>query len=238
MSTTTSSSQRSTWLVAGLATASAILVYRLTGAVTGILFSLVPPTMNLWGVQWLLGWEFHVQLVLGLLVAMLCATWQHRCLAGRSARASYWALSVFILFAILPLRVEIRREPVSWDALLEDPPSATDAAPVSLKCKVIAGEDIRPQEIFDHRNVTEAAAQTSQIDKWYVVRLHLDSAGQARLGEITKAEIGKTLGFWIDGELLCVGKIHQPILSGVIYVSGNFSHEEAAMIAVGILANE
>ena len=237
MSITTSPPQRPVWLVTSLATASAILVYRMTGGVTGILFSLLP-MIDLQVLQYIVRWELHVHLVLGLLVAVLCVAWQHRFLAGRPLRASYWALSVFVLLAVLPLRLEIRQEPVSWEDIREDLPAAADATPVSLKCKVIAGEEVRPQAVFDQRNVTRATPEKSLVQKGYVVRLQLDSPGQERLGEVTDAEIGKTLGFWIDGELVCVGKIHQPIASGVIYVAGDFFLNEPGPFQPSLTARE
>lgn len=233
--TTSPPPDRPTWLAAGLAASFAILVYRFAGQVTEIVFSAFRTT-TLPLVQWLLGWEFHARLVIGLVLAILGATWQQRVLAGKSLGARYGALAAFAFLAILPIRFDLVVRPVPAERGPEVTPSAAEAVPVSLECKVIDGEEIAREPVFDERNVTDAKPAPAYVTAGYTVELHLDSEGSTRLADVTRAEIGKTLGFWIDGKLICVAEIHDPISSGVIHVPGDFSREEAARIACGLLA--
>lgn len=230
-------STRPLWLISGLAASCAVLAYRVSGAIMELMvrFAMRSPIQP---AQWFRAWQFHVGLVAGLLLAVLCTKWQHAALARRSARANYVALAIFVVLAIFPLRVWTGTELVAARFPEDALPPVADVEPASLRCRLIDGETIAPDIIITEQNVRSAKASASPLDEHTCfVELKLDSEGQERIRQFTTRGIGKRLGFWLDGDLVCSPKIHSPISSGVVYMPGSFSHQEAAEIAARINAN-
>lgn len=230
-------STRPLWLISGLAASCAVLVYRASGAVLELLvwFARRLPFQV---AQWLSSWQYQVHLVAGLLLAVLCAKWQHGALERRSARANYVALAIFVVLAILPLRVRSSMELALVPAGLPVTglPVTTNVEPASLRCKLIDGDAIGHDIIITEQNVRSAKA-FAWDGNTYFVELMLDSQGRERIEQFTTREIGKRLGFWLDGNLVCSGKIMLPVTSGIIHMPGSFDRQEASEIAARINAN-
>lgn len=64
-----------------------------------------------------------------------------------------------------------------------------------------------------------------------VVSLQFDSEGAKLFGEITKRNVGKPVGIFLDGQLISYPNVNEEITSGNAQISGNFTVEEAKDLA-------
>lgn len=62
------------------------------------------------------------------------------------------------------------------------------------------------------------------------LRIIFNENGTTRFAELTKRSIGKPVGFFIDGQLICVGLVMSVINDGKVILRGHFSKEEAENI--------
>ncbi|MFA5047734.1 MAG: protein translocase subunit SecD [Patescibacteria group bacterium] len=63
------------------------------------------------------------------------------------------------------------------------------------------------------------------------VSLEFDSAGTQMFADITKKNTGKLVAIFLDGEAISIPRVNEPILGGKAVISGNFSMEEAKLLA-------
>lgn len=227
---------RPLWLTSGLAASCAVLAYRVSGAIMELLVTFATRCPPIYIAQWFRAWHYHVGLVAGLLLAVLCTKWQHGALARRSLRANYIALAIFVVLAVFPLQVWTRTELVTARFPEDALPAVADVRPASLRCRLIDGETIGPDIIITEQNVKHASA-FAWDQETYFVELELDSPGQERILQFTTRGIGKRLGFWLDGALVCSPEIKAPATSGIIHMPGSFNRREADEIAARINAN-
>lgn len=65
-----------------------------------------------------------------------------------------------------------------------------------------------------------------------VVDLKFTSVGAKVFGDITSKNVGKALAIVLDGKVISAPYVHEPILSGMCTISGNFSSTSANELAV------
>lgn len=109
-----------------------------------------------------------------------------------------------------------------------------------LEEMMVSGTD---RKIYLHKEsiISNADIETAsvQITKTGVgIGVTLTEAGGKKLAEITKENVGKILGIVVDGKLITAPVIRVPITGGKGFIEGNFTLEEAARIARGILGEE
>ncbi len=64
------------------------------------------------------------------------------------------------------------------------------------------------------------------------VQISFDEVGKKRLSELTSKNVGSMIAIILDGEVLTTPVIREPILDGVVLVSGNFTPQEAKDLAL------
>ena len=226
-------STRSVWLVSGLAASCAVLVFRVSDAIIELLASYAGYS-GIGG--WFRGRQILIQLVVGLILAVLGVRWQHAVLEKKSLKANCVVLVIFAVLAVFPLRLQISTELMTCFPPGTEVPVPANVAPADLKCKVIDGETISSGIIITEQNVKSARA-VAWDDRTYNVEIVLDSEGARKIREVTTSEIGKRIGFWLDGDLVCSPEIMAPVSSGVVHMTVYLSRQEAAEIAASLNAN-
>ena len=63
------------------------------------------------------------------------------------------------------------------------------------------------------------------------VQIKFNDEGKELFGEITKRNIGKKLGIYLDGKPISIPIVNEPILDGKAIISGNFTLEEAMQLS-------
>ena len=226
---------RPAWLVAGLAATSAVVAYRVGGVVGEVLFLYLRGS-SFGLAAWLGNWSYHFGLLLGLLFAILCATWQHRILRGKSLRTNRTMLVVIAVMAVLPLHVETRQVPVQPEL----PPEVfcpVDVEPVLLVCKLIDGDRTEQEVVLTNTHISSATPEPRQTYT-YDLRLSLTPDGQAVLEMVSRQNIGKRLGFWVDGELIASPPIVSPFSQSFVRLGLDTTADEATRLAAGITKSE
>ena len=66
------------------------------------------------------------------------------------------------------------------------------------------------------------------------VELRFDVEGERALAEMTSANVGRAIAIVLDGEVLSAPTIREPIRSGALIISGNFSQESANQLAIAL----
>lgn len=81
--------------------------------------------------------------------------------------------------------------------------------------------------------VTLAAAdyQVAGTEKYAIIRLEFNEEGKALFAKITKDNIGKRIGIFVDGELISAPTVQASITDGVAVIAGSFTPEEAETLA-------
>jgi preprotein translocase subunit SecD len=74
---------------------------------------------------------------------------------------------------------------------------------------------------------TGASALSSQV----VVRLLFDDEGTKMFGDLTSANIGKSIAILLDGQVISAPTVQTAITNGEAIISGNFTAEEAKALA-------
>tara|TARA_B100000508_G_scaffold140255_2_gene140697 strand:- start:2792 stop:4243 length:1452 start_codon:yes stop_codon:yes gene_type:complete len=101
----------------------------------------------------------------------------------------------------------------------------------------INGEAVSEQEPFKDTGLTgrylESAAlefaggSGGQLSNEPLVAVRFTDEGKDLFGEITRNNVGRQLGIFLDGELLSAPVINEPITGGTAIISGGFTPEEA-----------
>ena len=171
--------------------------------------------------------------LVGTAAALAVAVVVSKALRNRSFRANAVALGLFVVLAIFPIRLDVSTEPGTlpppWGGF------AAQVKPVTLKMKLLDGDEFGPELLVDESNVEEAYA-TRDAYGAYAISLRLDAEGSEIIEKTTAAHRGKRLAVFLDGELICSPEIRERIGGGMLLVSGRFTGEEAERMAAGIEA--
>lgn len=76
-----------------------------------------------------------------------------------------------------------------------------------------------------------AGSQTGRLANEPLVSVRFTSEGGELFADITRANVGKQLGIFLDGELISAPVINEAITGGTAIISGGFSLEEARALA-------
>lgn len=76
-----------------------------------------------------------------------------------------------------------------------------------------------------------ASAQSGQLANEPLVAVKFTAEGGTLFADITKVNVGKQLGIFLDGELISAPVINEPITGGTAIISGNFTVDEARSLA-------
>lgn len=118
--------------------------------------------------------------------------------------------------------------------------SSTSSAPVIDNVRV-NGELVEDQEPFVATGLTGrylqsaalefASAQSGQLSNEPLVSVQFNAEGGQLFGEITRENVGRQLGIFLDEELISAPVINEPIPGGTAIISGGFTPEEARALA-------
>lgn len=84
--------------------------------------------------------------------------------------------------------------------------------------------------VIDGQGIVEASASPNKYHDTWQINLTFDEESAERLQEFTQDHIGEILAIVLDGEIVSMPIINQAVADEVI-ISGNFSQEEAEMLA-------
>lgn len=87
----------------------------------------------------------------------------------------------------------------------------------------ITGKDLSSAEL-------QFEGQTGSLAEPVVV-LHFDSAGTAKFAQITKENVGRVMGIFLDGQPISTPVIREAIPDGTALISGNFTPDSAKTLA-------
>ncbi len=93
---------------------------------------------------------------------------------------------------------------------------------------------ISPQAILTNADVAQASPQLT--GEGFNVGILLTEEGALKLARLTKSQIGEFVAIMLDGRVTAVPKIMAEITGGRALVHGNFTEDEARLIAQGITA--
>lgn len=118
--------------------------------------------------------------------------------------------------------------------------NATNSQAVIGKVKV-DGEEIKEEDPFVDTGLTGryletatlefAGGQSGQLANEPMVSVKFNEEGGALFAEITRNNVGRQLGIFLDGELLSAPVINEAITGGTAIISGQFTADEARELA-------
>ena len=76
-----------------------------------------------------------------------------------------------------------------------------------------------------------ASGQGGQIANEPLVTVKFNEEGAQLFADITRSNVGRQLGIFLDGELLSSPVVNEPITGGTAVISGNFTIEEAQTLS-------
>ncbi|MBZ0167519.1 MAG: protein translocase subunit SecD, partial [Candidatus Omnitrophica bacterium] len=87
--------------------------------------------------------------------------------------------------------------------------------------------------VLDGENIKDAQPNTDQVNQ-PIVSLSFDTVGAKKFADITRKNVGRRLAIVMDGQVLSAPVINEPILGGQGQISGNFSFEDASILALSL----
>ncbi len=107
----------------------------------------------------------------------------------------------------------------------DTPPSSasTSTSNELFEPAAITGKDLKKAEL-------QFQSQTGSLNQPVVV-LHFDSRGARSFADLTKQNVGRYFGIFLDGRAISVPVIREPIPDGTAVISGGFTAEEAKELA-------
>ncbi|MHC4442578.1 MAG: SecDF P1 head subdomain-containing protein [Planctomycetota bacterium] len=219
-----------TWtnLELGIVIVSAITVFRFISFISEFLF------VNLRNVESIItSYIFNIYTVMILspaicvAFAVIVSRWLSRWTARKSKKVQVVAFIIFLLLAFQPLHFSNIQEPVllAIDNIIDQTP----ITPISLKLKLIDGEIIDRDVIIDEQNIVEAEVHEVSVSP-YAVWLLIDRSGTQQLQEVTKNNIGKSLGVFLDEKLIYVAQIKSDLVGNSINIPAVYFEQEAKTI--------
>lgn len=89
---------------------------------------------------------------------------------------------------------------------------------------------------FTAADVGSVEQAFDQFDGRPTILIGFSASGTAQLFRITRSNVGNVLPIFVDGYLLACPVVSEPISGGNMQVSGNWTHESAALAISRILA--
>jgi preprotein translocase subunit SecD len=79
-------------------------------------------------------------------------------------------------------------------------------------------------------NIVSAKTEKSEFGIYYVL-ITFDAAGKRLFTEVTTRNIGRQVGIFVDGTLISAPTVNEAITGGTAQITGNFTYEEAKLLA-------
>ncbi len=124
--------------------------------------------------------------------------------------------------------------PVFQIRLVLDAPSK-DSEPmtiVSSESKEVV--NVQKAILLDHTAVKSAGVRSDHLGHAQI-EVTFTAEGRKRFAELTRENVGHRLAIVIDGRLYCAPVIRTEVPGGKAEISGNFSKEEAHLLAAKII---
>ncbi|KWV91253.1 preprotein translocase subunit SecD [Erythrobacter sp. YT30] len=123
----------------------------------------------------------------------------------------------------------VGEEILPGDPLPSDLPAGTRILPMpdglpSAKVRIIDG--------LDGSRIEEARAGFDARSDEAVVNLSFDEEGKRLFGAFTAANVDKKIAVILDGKVITVPIVREPILGGHVQISGGFTYESANELAI------
>ncbi|MCK5580982.1 MAG: hypothetical protein KAJ18_06885 [Candidatus Omnitrophica bacterium] len=91
--------------------------------------------------------------------------------------------------------------------------------------------------ILDESNIKDATVEAGGASfNTPVVMLRFNKKGARDFAKITGDNIGSRLAIILDGEILSAPKIREPVVNGRVQITGQFTMEEAGLLALSLRA--
>ncbi|MFC4292798.1 preprotein translocase subunit SecD [Sphingorhabdus arenilitoris] len=90
---------------------------------------------------------------------------------------------------------------------------------------------IRQAGALSGKYIVRAQRTFTQGDNMPAVDILLDDEGRQKFGKMTHANVGKLIAVVLDGKILTAPRINEPILGGMLQISGRLSLREADELA-------
>jgi SecD/SecF fusion protein len=108
----------------------------------------------------------------------------------------------------------------------------TELLPYAERGQGVERLAVRRHIEVDGANLTKASAgQDSRTGEW-VVHFGLDRIGAKRFADVSTRHVGEPFAIVLDGKVISVPSIREPIIGGQGQISGNFSVQDANDLAV------
>ncbi|MCA9403254.1 MAG: protein translocase subunit SecD [Candidatus Omnitrophica bacterium] len=92
---------------------------------------------------------------------------------------------------------------------------------------------LEADSILDGENIKDAQPNLDQGNQ-PIVSMSFDSVGAKKFADITRKNVGRRLAIVMDNQVLSAPVINEPILGGNGQISGNFTFEEAQLLALSL----
>lgn len=92
---------------------------------------------------------------------------------------------------------------------------------------------LESEVVLDGENIKDAQPNLDQGNQ-PIVSLSFDSVGAKKFADITRKNVGRRLAIVMDDQVLSAPVINEPILGGNGQISGNFSFDEASILALSL----
>jgi protein-export membrane protein SecD len=97
---------------------------------------------------------------------------------------------------------------------------------------------VEKQVLMSGRDIVDAWSQFDQLDRGPVVTIKFNSGGTREFGQLTQANVGRSLAFVFDSEVLSAPVIREPILAEMAQIAGAFTVERSIEMATLLRAGE
>jgi SecD/SecF fusion protein len=91
---------------------------------------------------------------------------------------------------------------------------------------------LQKRAILTGENLVDAQPGFNQENNAAIVSFRFDSAGAQKFGRITQEHVGEPFAIVLDNQVITAPVINEPILGGAGQISGNFTAQSAADLAV------
>jgi preprotein translocase subunit SecD len=122
---------------------------------------------------------------------------------------------------------------------LVDPRASTGAgqAPPGSMLLPAADDPDQPQMYVVGRRVVVSGENLVDAEPTFqqgqpVVSFRFDTRGAMQFGEVTRANVGRSLAIVLDGKVISAPRIREPILGGSGVITGNFTTQQAQDLAL------
>ena len=131
--------------------------------------------------------------------------------------------------AKLQFRIVCEAQPT---AVGQRPPADCEELPMQAEATRKIWVQTSSRATVDGEDLSDAQPGFDQRNGQAIVSFRFNQAGALRFAQLTQANVGKPFAIVLDNEVVSAPVINEPILGGSGQISGNFSSQEAADLAI------